>query len=165
MRTWRCSTLRFASKEGATFTVAGTHPAGTKYTGKFGYPTVSNATIAEVNMAEHDGIIIPGGFAPDYMRRSEAMKTAIVDALKAGKPVAAICHGPWMFCSAKKDNGRPVIDGVKCTSFVAVKDDVENAGGIWEDSAVVVACSDMDGQGKIITSRTPNDLTPFCHAI
>merc|ERR1711934_187725 len=75
-------------EEGATIIVAGSHPAGTKYTGKFGYPTPSTATIAEVDVAACDGIIVPGGFAPDYMRRNEPMKAAVVAMLAAGKPIA-----------------------------------------------------------------------------
>lgn len=69
-----------------------------------------------------------------------------------GKPVAAICHGPWMLCSAK------ILKGVKCTSFIAIKDDVENAGCIYVDEPVVV-------DKNIITSRTPQDLIPFTQAI
>lgn len=69
-----------------------------------------------------------------------------------GKPVAAICHGPWLLCSAR------IIKGVRVTSFCSIKDDVINAGGIFEDKPVVV-------DKGIITSRTPKDLTPFCHAI
>jgi len=142
--------------------VAGGHPAGMKYTGKFGYPTVSTVMIADVDVSNYDAMIIPGGFAPDHMRRNEHMKAAIVTMLQQGKPVASICHGPWMLCSAKKGDGRPVIDGVRCTSFVSVKDDVENAGGLWVDEPVVVseACG-----GHIITSQTPSNLTPFCLAI
>lgn len=75
-----------------------------------------------------------------------------------GKPVAAICHGPWMFCSARDAEGNPVAKGRKCTSFVAIKDDVVNAGAEWVDASVVV-------DRNMITSRTPNDLTPFCRAI
>lgn len=179
-------------EEGFKVVVAGTHPAGTKYTGKYGYPVVSDVQIEDVNVSEFVGMVIPGGFAPDYMRRNAAMKEAIVSMLSEGQPVAAICHGPWMFCSSRKKNGRPVIDGaallreafsgsrqhrvpsgVDCTGFVAIKDDVENAGGVWKDEPVVIGHQPetMDPKfplrkaGPIITSRTPADLGPFCKAI
>lgn len=72
--------------------------------------------------------------------------------------------GPWMLCSAKDGSGAPVIRGVECTAFMAVRDDVENAGGIWKDEPVVVAKHPTLG-GTVITSRTPGDLTPWCRAI
>lgn len=71
---------------------------------------------------------------------------------------AAICHGPWMMCSARDQAGKPVIAGRRCTSFSAIKDDVINAGAIWIDEPVVV-------DSNIITSRTPKDLAVFCKAI
>lgn len=109
--------------------------------------------------AELDALVLPGGFAPDYMRRNERMLRVVVAMCAANKPVGAICHGPWMLCSARVPaTGRPVVHGRRCTGFVAIKDDVINAGGVWEDAAVVV-------DGGLITSRTPNDLTPFCRAI
>lgn len=145
-------------EEGATVSVIGTANAGTKYTGKYGYPVVSHACISDVSAKDFDGLVIPGGFSPDYMRRSKPMRDFIVSMLEQGKPVAAICHGPWMLCSARRSDGTPVCSGVKCTSFVAIKDDLINAGAEWVDEAVVV-------DANIITSRTPHDLTPFCHAI
>ena len=114
----------------------------------------------------YDAMVIPGGFAPDYMRRNEDMKNAIVTMLKNGKPVAAICHGPWMFCSARKETGEPIIAGQDCTAFVAIKDDLLNAGANFIDAPAVVSAPIFDHPGgTIITSRTPKDLTPFCRAI
>ena len=79
--------------------------------------------------------------------------------VEAGKPCAAICHGPWMFCSARAEpSGPPIVAGRRATSFVAIKDDLVNAGATYVDEAVVV-------DGPFITSRTPDDLTPFVHAI
>ncbi|KAL0491331.1 cysteine protease YraA [Acrasis kona] len=125
-----------------------------KFTGKHGYPVTSKAGIGEVNAKDYDALVIPGGFAPDYWRRDKRYLQFVKDIFDEKKPLAAICHGPWMLCSAKilKDQN------IRCTSFIAIKDDVENAGGVWEDSAVVV-------DRNVITSRTPQDLTPFCKAI
>ena len=145
-------------EEGASVVVMGAHPAGTKYTGKHGYPVPSDLCVADLDISQFDGILIPGGFAPDYMRRSAHMLSAITTALGAGIPTATICHGPWMLCSARTADGKPVASGRKCTSLAAIKDDLINAGAAWVDEAVVV-------DGPLITSRTPKDLTPFCHAI
>jgi protease I len=147
-------------EEGATVVVIGNLPAGAKYTGKFGYPVISHMTISAVRSAEFDGLVIPGGFSPDYMRRSQPMLQFIVEMLARAKPVAAICHGPWMLCSARDATGKPVCAGARCTSFVAIKDDVINAGAVYVDEGVVV-----DEEKHLITAQTPADLTPFCHAI
>lgn len=112
----------------------------------------------DLDVGSVHGLILPGGFAPDYMRRNKKMLEIVSSFVAAGLPVAAICHGPWMFCSARDAEGVPVISGKKVTAFVAIKDDVVNAGGVWVDEPVVV-------DSNIITSRTPNDMTPFCHAI
>mmetsp|Transcript_3086 Transcript_3086/g.9400 ORF Transcript_3086/g.9400 Transcript_3086/m.9400 type:complete len:190 (+) Transcript_3086:941-1510(+) len=145
-------------EEGCEVLVVGGHPAGQKYTGKHGYPVKSTHTIADVDMATVDGLILPGGFAPDYMRRNTQMLAAVSACVAAGKPCGAICHGPWMFCSARDAAGKPVIAGKKCTAFVAIKDDVINAGAEWVDAAVVV-------DGPLISSRTPDDLVPFVQAL
>eukprot|EP00933_Yihiella_yeosuensis_P055376 TRINITY_DN5412_c2_g1_i1.p1 TRINITY_DN5412_c2_g1~~TRINITY_DN5412_c2_g1_i1.p1 ORF type:complete len:201 (+),score=41.45 TRINITY_DN5412_c2_g1_i1:63-605(+) len=142
---------------GAKVVIVGSHPKGMKYTGKFGYPAVSDKSIGDVDLDEFDALVIPGGFAPDYFRRDQKMKDLVCHMFKKQKPMASICHGPWMFCSAKID-GKPVISGVRCTCFSAIRDDVENAGGIFEDAAVVI-------DKKVITSRTPADLVPFVQAI
>ena len=149
-------------EEGATVVVVGGHPAGTKYTGKFGYPVKSDMTVADLakeGWETVDALVLPGGFAPDYMRRNPTMLEGVA-ALVAGKktPVAAICHGPWMLCSARDGDGLPVVKGRKATAFCAIKDDVVNAGADWSDESCVV-------DGNLITAQTPADLTPFCHAI
>mmetsp|Transcript_54268 Transcript_54268/g.121757 ORF Transcript_54268/g.121757 Transcript_54268/m.121757 type:complete len:183 (+) Transcript_54268:95-643(+) len=145
-------------EEGATIKIIGVHPAGTKYTGKYGYPCPSDHSVGDVDVVAMDALVIPGGFAPDFMRRSKPMLDAIAGMLAAGKPVASICHGPWMFCSARMPDGAPVVKGKRFTCFHSIKDDVINAGGIFEDAPVVI-------DGSMITSRTPNDLTQFCQAI
>jgi putative intracellular protease/amidase len=86
-------------EEGAKVVICGIHEAPMKYTGKYGYPITSDITIAKLDVASVDGLIIPGGFAPDFMRRSHLMLDAI-SALNARRvPIGAICHGGWMLCS------------------------------------------------------------------
>ena len=92
------------------------------------------------------------------MRRNEKMLDMVVKMVDVGKPVASICHAPWMLCSARRADGKPIAHGVRLTGFAAIKDDLINAGANFVDEPVVV-------DGPIITSRTPNDMTPFCHAI
>ena len=139
--------------------VVGTHPKGTKYTGKFGYPVPSTTTITELDLTTLDALVLPGGFAPDYMRRNSDMLGAVVALLGRGAIVGAICHGPWMLCSARDHRGQPVIAGRRATAFSAIKDDVINAGAQWvDDSSVVV-------DQNLITAQTPSDLTEFCHAL
>eukprot|EP01103_Thecamoeba_quadrilineata_P004845 TRINITY_DN14725_c0_g1_i1.p1 TRINITY_DN14725_c0_g1~~TRINITY_DN14725_c0_g1_i1.p1 ORF type:complete len:177 (-),score=45.28 TRINITY_DN14725_c0_g1_i1:36-566(-) len=139
-------------EEGAKVVLVGGQPAGTEYKGKHGYPVKSDKSVDEVSSSDFDALIVPGGFAPDYTRRNQKMLQITRELHQAGKPVAAICHGPWVLISAK------ILKGVKATAFIAIKDDVENAGATWVDEAVVV-------DKNIITSRTPKDLTPFCQAI
>jgi len=99
-----------------------------------------------------DALIIPGGFAPDYWRRDERILQLVRDMDGAGKILASICHGPWVLISAKVVKGRNV------TCFVAIKDDVENAGANYTDTSVVI-------DRNMVTSRIPKDLPDFCKAI
>ena len=86
--------------------VMGAHPAGIKYTGKYGYPVKSDLCVDNMSttdaVASYDALLIPGGFAPDYMRRNQAMLDLTVAMAGAGRVVASICHGPWMLCSARR---------------------------------------------------------------
>ena len=136
---------------GCTVTIVGPK-AGETYASKHGYPAKADASAADVKAADFDAVIIPGGYSPDHMRRHRAMIDLVAEAAKQGKVVAAICHGPWMLCSAR------CIQGKKLTSFMAVRDDVENAGGIWQDAPMV-------RDGNIVTSRTPDDLPTFMAGI
>ena len=145
-------------EEGAVVTVIGGHDTNTKYTGKYGYPLKCEQKIDDASSSSYDGLVIPGGFSPDYMRRNSKMLQMVVAMADAGKPVASICHGPWMLCSARRADGSPLAKGIRATGFVAIKDDLINAGCTFADEAVVV-------DGPFITSRTPADLTPFVHAI
>ncbi len=122
------------------------------YKGKFGYPVEVNLNVDEVNADNFDAIIIPGGWAPDFLRRHEKVIELVRKVFQAGKLIAAICHGPSLLVSAK------VLRGKTVTCFIAIKDDVENAGATFEDKEVVV-------DGNLITSRKPEDLPRFCQEI
>src|SRR6202163_4773316 len=96
--------------------------AGHSYPSKLGYPAKSDRSAKDVSAADFDIIVIPGGFAPDYLRRHAAVLRLVSDMAEQGKVVAAICHGPWVLCSTQALKGR------KATCFFAIKDDVINAG-------------------------------------
>jgi protease I len=126
--------------------------AGETFASKHGYPAKSEVAAADVKASDFDAVIIPGGYSPDHMRRTAAMVQLVTDAAKQGKILAAICHGPWMLCSAR------CVQGKKVTGFFAIRDDVENAGGVWVDAACV-------RDGNLVTSRTPDDLPAFMKGI
>lgn len=123
-----------------------------EYKGKFGYPARVELGVADVKTEDFAAVIIPGGFAPDYLRRTPAMVEFVRAMWENGKIVAAICHGVWIPVSAN------IIRDKRVTSFFSIRDDVVNAGGLWEDREVV-------RDGKLITSRKPEDLPAFCRAI
>ncbi len=101
---------------------------------------------------DFDAVVIPGGFAPDILRREPRIVGFVRRAFELGKPIAAICHAPWLAISAG------IVKGRRATSWISLKDDLVNAGARWEDSAVVV-------DGGLITSRCPDDLPEFCLAV
>ena len=136
---------------GAELIVVGSGSAE-EYTGKAGIPRTPDTTADQVSAADFDGIVIPGGYAPDHMRRHPAMVKLVKDLFDAGKVVAAICHAGWMLASAEIVKGRTV------TSFFSIKDDLIHAGANWVDQEVAV-------DGKLITSRKPDDLPAFMRAI
>jgi deglycase len=137
-------------EEGARTVVAGT---GEKtYQGKRGYPLTVDTTVDQLDAGDFDGLVIPGGYAPDIMRRSPKLLQLTREIYQAGKPVAFICHAGWVPISAG------IVKGKRGTSVGAIKDDLVNAGMLWEDSPVVV-------DGNLISSRTPADLPQFCRAI
>jgi protease I len=138
-------------EEGAEVKVVGA--AGAKpYTSKHGYPVTVDVQADQVKAVEFDAVIVPGGYAPDMMRRHPAMVALVREATQQGKVVAAICHAGWMLVSAG------VLKGRKATSFFSIKDDLVAAGADWQDAEVVV-------DGNLITSRNPNDIPAFCRAI
>jgi protease I len=142
--------LRLA-EAGAHVTVAG--PTGGKvYRGKHGYPCRSDAAIALMECDDFHGLVIPGGFMPDKLRRDENVKNLVRKFAEREKLVAAICHGGWIPISAG------VYRGVRVTGSPGIEDDLVNAGAIWEDSSVVV-------DRHFVSSRKPDDLPAFCRAI
>lgn len=126
--------------------------AGRTYAGKHGYPCVSDAAIDEMEAADFHGIVCPGGFMPDKLRRDEKVLSLVREFAAAGKLVAAICHGGWIPISAK------VYRGVRVTGSPGIKDDLVNAGAIWEDASVVV-------DRHFVSSRKPDDLPDFMRGI
>jgi protease I len=136
---------------GAKVVVAG-QKAEQSYDGKNGYPCVSDAAIADVKASHFQGVVVPGGFMPDKLRRDQQVLQLVRDFAEAGKLVAAICHGGWIPISAK------VYKGVRVTGSPGIKDDLVNAGAIWEDSSVVV-------DRHFVSSRKPDDLPDFCRGI
>jgi protease I len=136
---------------GCKVTVIGPE-AGQSYPSKLGYPAKSDKAAKDVSAKDFDILIIPGGYAPDHIRRCEAMVRLTSDMAEQGKVVAAICHGPWVLCSTQALKGR------KATCFVAIKDDVINAGGKYADAEVI-------RDGNLITSRKPDDLPAFLQTI
>ena len=126
--------------------------AGQTYPSKLGYPVKSDKAARDVTADDFDLLIIPGGYSPDHMRRSEPMVRLVSTMAEQGKPVAAICHGPWMLCSTQALKGR------KATCFFAIKDDVSNAGAHYVDAEVM-------RDGNIITSRKPDDLPAFMQTV
>lgn len=123
-----------------------------EYHSKEGYPCISDRAAGRSNAADYDCMVVPGGFAPDFMRRSPDVIKFANDMVTAGKVIAAICHGGWLLCST------PIYKGKKATCFMAIKDDITNAGARYIDDECVV-------DGNLITSRKPDDLPAFCTAI
>jgi protease I len=136
---------------GCDVKIVGPH-AGETYLSKHGYPALADVSIAHVKPEDLDAVIIPGGYAPDHMRRHRLMVDLVAHTAQRERIIAAICHGPWMLCSAR------CIKGKRVTGFCAIRDDVENAGGVWVDEPAV-------RDGNIITSRTPDDLPAFLKEI
>ena len=141
--------LRFR-EAGAEVLIVG--PEVRTYSSKHGYEAKADRSAAEVDAASLDAVIIPGGYAPDRMRLHQPMVDLVREAFLKGKVVAAICHGGWMLVSAN------VLKGKKATCYVAIKDDLVNAGTAYEDAEVV-------RDGNLITSRKPSDLPAFCRTI
>ena len=136
---------------GAEVVIVGSGSSDT-YKSKSGLPCKVDTSADQVSSADFDGIIIPGGYAPDHMRRYPPMVNLVKDLSEEGKVVAAICHAGWMLASAEIVAGRSV------TGFYAIKDDLIHAGANYVDQEVVV-------DGNLITSRKPDDLPAFMRAI
>lgn len=124
----------------------------TVYKGKYGYPCRADVMFSDVNVDDFSGLVIPGGFAPDKLRTIPRVLEITRKFHEQKKLIAFICHAGWIPISAK------IMKGVKCTSYVSIKDDMINAGANWVDEPVVV-------DEHIVSSRTPKDLPVYCAAI
>ena len=133
---------------GAEVVVAGPE-ANTVYAGKNGYPCESAAALRDVDPSAFEGLLVPGGFMPDKLRREQIVLDIVRHFHEEQKLIAAICHGGWIPISAG------VYQGVRVTGSLGIKDDLINAGAIWEDAAVVV-------DNHHVSSRKPDDLPEFC---
>jgi len=122
------------------------------YRGKNGYPATADALVGDVKSAGFTGLLIPGGFMPDKLRREPKILSLTREFFEQGKLVAFICHGGWIPISAR------ILEGKRATGSRGIKDDLENAGAIWVDEPVVV-------DGNLVSSRTPADLARFAAAI
>lgn len=138
-------------EEGWKVVVAGPE-ANRPYKGKHGYPCVATADIADVESADYDALLVPGGFAPDKLRRDANVLRLVRDFHAENKVIAFICHAGWILISAG------ILKGRRATSTVGIRDDMANAGAIWVDEPLVV-------DGNLISSRTPADLAVFGKAI
>lgn len=123
-----------------------------EYKSKEGYPAEEELSIKDAKVSDFDAVVIPGGYAPDILRRHKEVLSFVREMSLQGKVVAAICHAGWVIASAG------IVKGKKVTGFFAIKDDLINAGGQYVDKEVVV-------DGNLITSRTPFDLPAFCREI
>jgi protease I len=123
-----------------------------EYKSKEGYPCLSTVAAGKAKVADYSCMVVPGGYAPDFMRRSKDVIKFANAMVEADKVIASICHGGWLLCSTKAFKGR------KATCFMAIKDDIINAGAKYVDEECVV-------DGRLITSRKPGDLPAFCKAI
>jgi protease I len=122
------------------------------YTGKHGYPARSDLLLADAHSQEYSGLLVPGGFMPDKLRRETKVLALTREFFEQKKLVAFICHGGWIPISAR------ILKGRRATGSSGIRDDLENAGAIWVDEPVVV-------DGNLISSRTPRDLAWFAKAM
>ena len=137
-------------EEGADVKLIG--PEAKVYQSKHGYPAEADLSAAEAKADDFQGIIVPGGYAPDKLRRYPKILDLVREVFEKGGIVASICHGPWVLISAK------IMKDKQATAVISLKDDLINAGAIYLDKEVVVF-------NNLITSRTPQDLPAFLPAI
>jgi len=122
------------------------------YTGKWGYPCRADAPVADVDASTLLGVVAPGGWAPDKLRRDPAVLALVRTVWERGGMVASICHGPWIPISAG------IVRGRRMTSSLGIRDDLVNAGATWVDEAAVV-------DGRMVSARVPSDLPAFAQAM
>lgn len=135
---------------GLVVVVAG--PRESRYLSKHGYPVQTDALVADLRADDFAGVVVPGGWCPDRLRRYPEVLAIVRDIDARGGVLAAICHGGWVLVSAC------VLRGRRCTSVPAIKDDLINAGADWVDQPVV-------RDGKLVTAQVPKDLPGFCREL
>lgn len=138
-------------EEGANVVIAGIEK-NRKYIGKYGVPAESTHSFLKLTHEDFHGILIPGGWSPDKLRRYPELLKIISDMDRDNKVIGQICHAPWVTISAKVVKGRNV------TSTPGIKDDLENAGAIWHDEPVVV-------DENLVSSRRPQDIPEYNRAL
>ena len=138
-------------EEGWKVVVAGPEK-GREYRGKHGYPCPADASIDEVQEPDFDALLVPGGFAPDKLRRSAKLTSMVRAFDDNGKLIAFICHAGWVLISAG------ILQGRRATSTVGIRDDMINAGAVWVDEPLVV-------DRNLVSSRTPADLAVFARGM
>ena len=134
-------------EEGAEVHLAG-EEAGKKYIGKYGVPAESDFAYGDITPSDYDAILVPGGWAPDKIRRFPEVLNIVQYMDKNEKPIGQICHAGWVLISAD------ILKGRKVTSTPGIKDDMVNAGAEWIDEPVVV-------DGHLVSSRRPPDLPDY----
>ncbi len=131
------------------------HIAGEKeqetYIGKYGVPAISDCSFHQVYAQDYDALLVPGGWAPDKLRRYPAVIKLVQEFDAEKKPIGQICHAGWVLISAK------ILQDKKVTSTPGIRDDMENAGAVWLDEPAVT-------DGHIISSRRPPDLPQYMQA-
>ncbi|GAA0444642.1 MAG: type 1 glutamine amidotransferase domain-containing protein [Bacillota bacterium] len=134
-------------EEGAAVHLIGKE-AQITYHGKFGVPAISDYAFTDIQTSEYDAILVPGGWAPDKLRRYPEVIKMVQEMDKAHKPIGQICHAGWVLISAN------ILQGKQVTSTPGIKDDMKNAGANWVDKAVIV-------DGHLVSSRRPPDLPAY----
>ncbi|PLT46377.1 type 1 glutamine amidotransferase domain-containing protein [Paenibacillus sp. FSL W8-1187] len=137
-------------EEGALVEFAGPSK-GKTHIGKYGVPATADLAYEEIDASQVDGLLVPGGWAPDKIRRYPEVLRLVQEMDRDGKPIGQICHAGWVLISAK------ILQGRQVTSTPGIRDDMENAGAVWHDEAVVV-------DGNLISARRPPDLPPYAKA-
>jgi protease I len=123
-----------------------------EYRGKHGYPCKVDGTVADFLARDLVGVLVPGGWAPDKLRRDPEVLKRVRELHEAGRIVATICHGGWVLASAG------IVRGRRMTSTVGIRDDLVNAGAVWVDEPVVI-------DGNLVSARVPADLPAFGAAL
>lgn len=136
------------AEEGAKITIVAPKAGVTVKSKSGGLTATSEAAAADLNAADFDAVVVPGGWAPDKLRRYDAVKRIVADAYAQGKIVGMICHAGWVGASAK------IVAGHKATGSVAIKDDLENAGATWVDAPAF-------RDGNLVWGRVVADIPDF----